>query len=81
MGEHDSSVYNHEYGQRDYNVLGYYLNRVTKQFVKPNTGVVLTKLNPKIPKIESSLFIKMLEQRLPLFDNFNEQIREKKLMS
>ena len=61
--------------------IGVYLNRVTKQLVNPNTGVVLTQLNPKIPRIESSLFIKMLEQRLPIFDNFNEQIREKKLMS
>ena len=61
--------------------IGVYLNRNTKQLVNPNTGEVLTKINPKIPKIDSALFIRMLEQRLPIFDNFNEQIREKKLMS
>ena len=61
--------------------IGIYLDRPTKILVNPHTEEPLGALNPNIPSISSTLFIEMLKQRLPIFENFNKQIREKKIIS
>jgi hypothetical protein len=61
--------------------IGIFLDRPTKVLVNPHTEEPLGALNPNIPSISSTLFIEMLKQRLPIFENFNKQIREKKIIS
>ncbi len=61
--------------------IGTYLDRSTKSFNNPNTGKPLSDINKHIPRIGSDLFLQLITQRLPMFDNFNSFIREKKLMT
>ncbi len=59
--------------------IGFYLDRPSKLLYNPHTKQPLGTLDSNVPTINSDLFIEMLKQGLPIFDNFNEQIREKKL--
>lgn len=61
--------------------IGTHVDRPTKQFINPNTRKPLSEKNPKIPSIAHSLFIELLRQRYPLFDNFNDIYREKNSLS
>ena len=61
--------------------IGIYLDREKKNLINPHTNKLLDQLNPNIPSISGELFIELLKQRVPIFDNFNGQIREKKMIS
>jgi energy-coupling factor transporter ATP-binding protein EcfA2 len=61
--------------------IGTYLDRTNKCFFNPNTGQPLSIANSDIPKIGSDLFISLITQRIPVFDNFNTVIKEKKFLT
>lgn len=60
--------------------IGTHLDRSTKKFLNPNNNRPLSELTEYfIPAISHSMFIQLLELRLPLFTNFNDNHRITKL--
>lgn len=58
--------------------LGIYLSREKKEFMNPNTNTPIK--NDVIPSF-ASLIIPLLQQRVPLFKNFNDLDPEKKIIT
>jgi len=53
--------------------IGIYLDRTTKALMNPNTAKPLNDPNTKLPIIDVGLFREILNQKLPIFENFNRQ--------
>jgi E3 ubiquitin-protein ligase RNF213 len=59
-------------------LLGTYYQRNTRCFMNPHTERPISEVNDGFPIISSKLFLDLLGQRIPVYENFNSYIREKK---
>lgn len=64
--------------QRTITFIGTYLDRTNKTFYNPNTLAPMSVGDMFIPRINSELFLQLIQQKVPIFDNFNTFIKEKK---
>ena len=62
--------------RESFTFMGIYLNRRNYEFMNPNTNQVFDMLNLKIT---STLRIELLRQKVPIYDNFDEFPRTKKI--
>jgi hypothetical protein len=62
--------------RESFTFMGIYLNRRNYEFMNPNTNQVFDMLNLKIT---STLRIELLKQKVPIYDNFDEFPRTKKI--
>ena len=62
--------------------IGTYLDRTKKEFFNPNTRMPCSDVGGfSLPRISSDLFLDLLRQNVPMFDNFNLHIKERKHMT
>lgn len=71
---HPYIIFNHD--KQSFTFMGIYLDRRTYKFVNPNTN---DPFENDLVKISPTLRIELLKQKVPIYDNFNDFPRTKKI--